>query len=148
MSGGTLRLVHTGHHHLKKKNTPEIRFVSHFFVNVWWTFFGTKFFRYRFRDFFRHQIFSIPIPRLFSVPNFSDTGSDTIKKREQFPGTGIPGTGTSHSGENHKSASSPALENPLLAYLTPLCDRVRFRSLVVFRCTSISTSWSSLPVTE
>ena len=45
---------------------------------------GTKFFQYRFRDFFpvpnfsetdsetffRYQIFSIPIPRLFSVPNF------------------------------------------------------------------------------
>ena len=61
------------------------------------TFFGTKFFRYRFRDFFRYQIFSRPVPGLFSVPNFSDTGSDTIKKRDKFPGTGIPGTGTSHS---------------------------------------------------
>ena len=48
-------------------------------------------------SFFRYQIFSIPIPVLFSVPNFSDTGSDTIKKRDKFPGTGIPGTGTSHS---------------------------------------------------
>ena len=61
------------------------------------TFFGTKFFRDRFRDFFRYQIFSRPVPRLFSVPNFFETGSDTIKKIEEFPGTGIPGTGMSHS---------------------------------------------------
>ena len=61
-------------------------------------FFGTNFFWDRFRDFFRYQIFSRPVPRLFSVPNFFDSGSDTIKKNEEFPGTGIPGTGTSHSG--------------------------------------------------
>ena len=87
------------------------------------TFFGTKFFRDRFRDFFRYQFFSRPvsiphkkvqnsrerdetrtqintnnlknfktgsdiffryqiflrpIPRLFSVPNFSETGSETF----------------------------------------------------------------------
>ena len=61
------------------------------------TFSGTKFFRYRFRDF-------------FPVPNFSDTGSDTFsgtnffryrfryhQKNEKFPVPGIPGTGTSHS---------------------------------------------------
>ena len=56
-----------------------------------------KKFRDRFRDFFWYQIFSRPVPRLFSVPNFFDSGSDTIKKNEEFPGTGIPGTGTSHS---------------------------------------------------
>ena len=57
------------------------------------TFFGTKVFRDRFRDFFRYQnfrdrfqdffrysFFSRPVPRLFSVPNFFETGSDTIKK--------------------------------------------------------------------
>ena len=59
------------------------------------TFFsGTKCFRYRYRYFFRYQIFPIPVPRLFSgtkffryrfryffpVPIFSDTGSDTTKK--------------------------------------------------------------------
>ena len=38
------------------------------------TFSGTKFFRYRFRDF-------------FPVPIFSDTGSSTTKKMK-FPGTG------------------------------------------------------------
>ena len=42
-------------------------------------FFGTKFFRDRFWDFFWYQIFSRPVPRLFSVPNFFDSGSDTIK---------------------------------------------------------------------
>ena len=30
--------------------------------------------------FFRYQIFLRPVPRLFSVPNFFDSGSDTIKK--------------------------------------------------------------------
>ena len=35
--------------------------------------------------FFRYQIFSIPIPVLFAVPNFSHTGSDTTRKNEQFP---------------------------------------------------------------
>ena len=70
------------------------------------TFFGTKFFRYRFRypleifwipkcwqqksaaepnfsdtgseTCFRYQIFPIPVPRLFLVPNFSDTDTDTF----------------------------------------------------------------------
>ena len=42
------------------------------------TFFGTKFFRDRFRDFFRYQIFSRPVPGLFSVPNFFETGSETF----------------------------------------------------------------------
>ena len=56
-------------------------------------FFGTKFFRDRFRDFFRYQFFSRPVPRLFSVPNFFDSGSDTIKKlknsrEREFPGPG------------------------------------------------------------
>ena len=74
-------------------------------------FFGTKIFWDRFRDFFRYQNFSRPVPRLFSVPNFFETGSETFfgtkffrfrfryhqKKNEEFPGTGIPGTGTSHS---------------------------------------------------
>ena len=69
--------------------------------------------------FFQYQIFSIPIPVLFSVPNFSDTGSETffghqilpIPVPRLFPGTkffryhqknkkilvlGIPRTGTSH----------------------------------------------------
>ena len=57
--------------------------------------------------FFRYQLFSIPIPLLFSVPNISDTGSETFfryrfrynQKNEKFPVPGIPGTGTSHSGE-------------------------------------------------
>ena len=56
--------------------------------------------------FFRYQIFSIPIPVLFSVPNFSDTGSETFsvsnffryhQKYDKFPVPGLPGTGTSHS---------------------------------------------------
>ena len=63
------------------------------------TFSGTKYFRYRYRYFFRYQIFPILVPRLFSdtkfyryrfrdffpVPNFSDTGSDTTRKNEKFP---------------------------------------------------------------
>merc|ERR550519_2408537 len=32
--------------------------------------------------FFRYQIFLIPIPVLFSVPNFSDTGSETFFRYE------------------------------------------------------------------
>ena len=76
----------------------ETFFGTKFFETGSGTFFGTKFFWDRFRDFFRYQIFSRPVPRLFSVPNFFETGSDTIKKIEEFPGTGIPGTGTSHSG--------------------------------------------------
>ena len=55
-------------------------------------FSGTKFFRYRFRDF-------------FPVPNFSDTGSETFFRYQFFPipvpippkKLKIPGTGTSHS---------------------------------------------------
>ena len=59
-----------------------------------------NFFRYRYRYFFRYQIFPIPVPRLFSgtkffryrfryffpVPIFSDTGSDTTKtmKNSQY----------------------------------------------------------------
>ena len=39
------------------------------------SFSGTKFFPYRFREFFL-----IPVLRLFPVPIFSDTGSDTAKK--------------------------------------------------------------------
>ena len=39
--------------------------------------------------FSRYQIFSIPIPVLFSVPNFLDTGSETFfryhQKYEKFP---------------------------------------------------------------
>ena len=35
--------------------------------------------------FFRHQIFSIPIPVLFLVPNFSDTGSETFFRYQIFP---------------------------------------------------------------
>merc|ERR1712037_936459 len=75
------------------------------------TFSGTKFFRYRFRDFFpvpnfsdtgsetffRYQFFPIPVPRLFSVTNFFRYRFRYHKKNEQFPVPGIPGTGTSHS---------------------------------------------------
>ena len=35
--------------------------------------------------FFRYQIFSIPIPVLFSVPNFSDTGSETFFRYQILP---------------------------------------------------------------
>ena len=42
------------------------------------------FFRYRIRYFFRYQIFSIPNPILFLIPNFFDTESETIKKMEKF----------------------------------------------------------------
>merc|ERR1711894_636746 len=52
------------------------------------TFFGTKFFRDRFRDFFRYSFFSRPVRRLFSVPNFFETGSDIIQKSAKIPGTG------------------------------------------------------------
>ena len=41
--------------------------------------------RYRYRYFFRYQIFSIPIPVLFSVPNFSDTGSETFFRYQILP---------------------------------------------------------------
>ena len=74
---------------------------------------------------FRYQIFSIPVLRLFPVPNFSDIGSETFfryqifpipvprlfsgtnffryrfryhQKYEKFPIPGIPGTGTLNSG--------------------------------------------------
>ena len=77
---------------------PRLFLVPNFFETNSETFFGTKIFWDRFRDFFRYSFFSRPVPRLFSVPNFFDSGSDTIKKNEEFPGTGIPGTGTSHSG--------------------------------------------------
>ena len=80
--------------------------------------------KYEAHTFFRYQIFLIPIPVLFSVPNFSDTGSETFfryqvfpipvprffsgtnfyryrfryhQKNEKFPVPGIPSTGTSHS---------------------------------------------------
>ena len=68
-------LFGTGTHHKHSK-----------FINVGdtgsQTFSGTKFFQYRFRDFFRNQFFPIPVLILFS-----DNDSETI-----------PGTGTSHSG--------------------------------------------------
>ena len=64
--------------------------------------------------FIRYQIFSIPIPVLFSVPNFLDTGSETFFRYSiltipvprlfpvpNFNDTGseiFSGTGTSHSG--------------------------------------------------
>ena len=35
--------------------------------------------------FFRYQIFSIPIPVLFPVPNFSDTGSETFFRYQILP---------------------------------------------------------------
>ena len=75
------------------------------------TFSGTKFFRYRFRDFFpvpnfsdtgsetffRYQFFPIPVPRLFSGTNFFRYRFRYHQKNEKFPVPGIPGTGTSHS---------------------------------------------------
>ena len=71
-------------------------------------FSGTKYFRYRYRYFFRYQIFPIPVPRLFSdtkfdryrfrdffpVPNFSDTGSDTTIKMKNSRYRYLYGTGT------------------------------------------------------
>ena len=75
--------------------------VPNFFETNSETFFGTKIFRDRFRDFFRYQIFSIPIPRLFSVPNIFETGSGTFfgtkffryrfryhQKNRKIPGNG------------------------------------------------------------
>ena len=41
-------------------------------------FSDTKFIRYRIRYFFRYQIFTIPNPILFTIPNFFDTESETI----------------------------------------------------------------------
>ena len=78
------------------------------------TFSGTKFFRYRFRDFFpvpnfsdtgsdtllRYQIFPIPVPRLFSGTNFFRYRFRYHQKNEKFPIPGIPGTGTSNSVYN------------------------------------------------
>ena len=49
------------------------------------TYFGTNFFRYRFRDFFGTKSVLRPVPGLFSVPIFSDTGSDTTRKKNNFP---------------------------------------------------------------
>ena len=60
---------------------------------------GTKFFRYRFRDFFpvpnfsdtgsetffRYQIFPIPVPRLFSGTNFFRYRFRYHQKYEKFP---------------------------------------------------------------
>ena len=63
-------------------------------------FFGTKFFQYRFRDFFplpnstdtgsetfcRYQFFQIPVPRLFPVPICSDTTKKMKNSRyREFP---------------------------------------------------------------
>ena len=42
---------------------------------------SSKFLKYRFRDFFQYQNFPIPVPRLFLVPIFSNTGSDTTKNK-------------------------------------------------------------------
>ena len=95
--------------------------VPNFFENGSDTFFGTKKNRDQFRDFFRYQIFfetdsgtffgtkflSIPIPRLFSVPNFFrdrfrnffryqifpipvpiPSKKDTNSREREFPGPG------------------------------------------------------------
>ena len=48
------------------------------------TFSDTKFFRYRIRYFFWYQIFTIPNPILFSIPNFFDTESDTFLETKFF----------------------------------------------------------------
>ena len=75
------------------------------------TFSGTKFFRYRFRDFFpvlnfsdtgsdtffRYQIFPIPVPILFSGTKLFRYRFRYHQKKEKFPIPGIPGTGTSNS---------------------------------------------------
>ena len=84
------------------------------------TFSGTKFFRYRFRDFFpvpnfsdtgsdtflRYQIFPIPVPRLFSGTNFFRYRFRYHQKNEKFPIPGIPGTGTSNSAVHKISVST------------------------------------------
>ena len=67
---------------------PRLFSVPNFLETDSETFFGTKIFRDRFRDFFRYSFFSRPIPRLFSVPNFFETGSGTIQKSAKIPGTG------------------------------------------------------------
>ena len=67
--------------------------------NIWTnseTIFSTKIFRDGFRNVFGIN-FIRPIPRLFSVPNFFETGSDIIKN-EKISETGITSSGTSHSG--------------------------------------------------
>ena len=69
-------------------------------------FSGTKFFRYRFRDFFRYQIFPIPVPRLFSGTNFFRYRFRYHQKNEKFPVPGIPGTGTSHSAARPPKATA------------------------------------------
>ena len=56
-----------------------------------------KFFETDSETFFQYSFFSRPIPRLFSVPIFFETGSDTIEINDEFLETGIPGTGMSHS---------------------------------------------------
>ena len=71
----------------------ETFFGTKFFRDRFRDFFRYQFFRDRFRDFFRYQFFSRPVPRLFSVPNFFDSGSDTIKKlknswEREFSGPG------------------------------------------------------------
>ena len=50
---------------------------------------GTHYKSSKFKNFgdknqLRYQIFPIPVPRLFLVPNLSDTGSDTTRKNEKF----------------------------------------------------------------
>jgi len=76
---------------------------------------GTKFFRYRFcnffpvlnssdtgsKTFFRYQIFPIPVPRLFSGTNFFWYRFRHHQKYEKFPIPGIPGTGTSNSASSY-----------------------------------------------
>ena len=39
---------------------------------------SSKFLNFSDENQFRYEIFPIPVPTLFPVPNFSDTGSDTI----------------------------------------------------------------------
>ena len=52
-------------------------FYTNFFRNQY--FFHTKIFQNRYQYFFRYQNFSKPIPILFSIPNFFETDTDTIK---------------------------------------------------------------------
>ena len=72
------------------------------------TFFGTKIFRDRFRDFSRYQIFSETGSGTFFGTKFFQYRSDTIKKGETFPGTGIPDPRTSQVGTGEPP---PSLEN-------------------------------------
>jgi len=62
------------------------------------TFFDTKFYRYRIRYFFQYQVFTIPNPILFPIPNFFDTESETIQKMKKFRKPRSYETETSHSG--------------------------------------------------